>query len=662
VFVFKAAVVGAGTMGGEIAQVVASAGIPVVLKDVKQEFVDVGLRKADEVTRAQLAGLVAKGKISEEQADAQVTEILGRIAGTTAYDGFGDVDLVIEAVPERMAVKQAVLAELDAVTPGHAILASNTSALSISEMGDATSRPDKVVGLHFFYPASMMRLVEIVEGAETSPETLQIATTFAQTIRKLPIVSGEEPGFVVNRILTSAISEVWRLHESNGLSIKAIDDAVAASRVAPIGPFILTDLLGLDTVLHVAEHLEAAYGDSFYVHGGMRALVEAGELGAKAGRGFYENGEPRSAGGTELDADELAQRFVLKALVEACLVLEEGTATMRDIDLGMMAGAGLIPPPFARADQAGLDEVLAALERASAEWGERFAPPVILRRLVAQGRLGAKSGQGFFAYKRPDEGFEQGEAVQLETRGATAIAWLDRPPANSLSPQVIAELRRVWDHVDAADSIRALVIASANPMLFCAGADIKAFMQMDGATGAALLRDAHALLRAMESSSTVTIAAVNATAFGGGCELAMACDVRIAAQSASFGQPEINLGIIPGFGGTQRLPRLVGTARALELNLTGDPIPATEAYEIGLVNRVVPDHELFDEALAWARKLGGQAPLAVGAIKRTTAGDADLDEGIEAEKAAFGEIFQTADAREGIAAFLGKRQPAWKGE
>ncbi|HEX4363288.1 MAG TPA: enoyl-CoA hydratase-related protein [Solirubrobacteraceae bacterium] len=662
-FVFKAAVVGAGTMGGEIAQVIASAGIPVLLKDVKQEFVDLGLKKAAEVTTAQLGILVHKQKITQEQADAQATEILERITGTTAYDGFGDVDLVIEAVPERMAIKQAVFAELDAHTPGHAILASNTSSLAISEMADATSRPDKVVGFHFFYPASMMRLVEIVEGADTSPETMQTATTFAQTIRKLPIACGEEPGFVVNRILMSSISEIWRFQEAGGLSIKAIDDAVSQAQIAPMGPFFLTDLLGLDTVLHVAEHLQQAYGDeSFYVHQGMAALVAARELGAKTGKGFYDNGQPRSEGEMTFDHDELAQRFVLKALVEACLVLEDGMATVRDIDLGMMAGAGLIPPPFARADQTGLDEVLASLERAAVEWGEQFAPPLILRRLVAQGRLGAKTGQGFFAYKQPDEdGFEQGEAVTLETRDGYAIAWLDRPPANSLSPQVIEELARLWEHVEADEEIRALIIASANPMLFCAGADIKAFTQMDAATGAALLNDMHALMRRMETSSTVTIAAVNAVAFGGGCELAMACDVRIAAQSASFGQPEVSLGIIPGFGGTQRLPRLVGTARALELNLTGDPISADEAFAIGLVNRVVPDHELHDVARAWARRLGGQAPLAVAAIKRTTAGDADLDEGIEAEKAAFGDIFVSADAREGIGAFLAKRAPRWTG-
>ena len=246
----------------------------------------------------------------------------------------------------------------------------------------------------------MMRLVEIVEGADTSPETMQTATTFAQTIRKMPITCGEEPGFVVNRILMSSISEVWRFHEDNELSVKAIDDAVAAARIAPMGPFFLTDLLGLDTVLHVAEHLQHCYGDSFYVHEGMRELVAARELGAKTGKGFYENGQPRTEGATEFDAGELAQRFVLKAFVEACLLLEEGMATVRDIDLGMMAGAGLIPPPFARADQTGLDEVLAQLETAEVQWGERYAAPSILRRLVAQGRLGAKSGQGFFAYAR----------------------------------------------------------------------------------------------------------------------------------------------------------------------------------------------------------------------------------------------------------------------
>jgi len=231
---------------------------------------------------------------------------------------------------------------------------------------------------------------------------------------------------------------------------------------------------------------------------------------------------------------------------------------------------------------------------------------------------------------------------------------------NALSPKVVDDLRRVWEHVRDGGTVRALVVMSANPQVFCAGADIKAFTQLDETTGREFIGGAHALLREMERSRVVTIAAVNAIAFGGGCELAMGCDVRIAARSALFGQPEINLGIIPGLGGTQRLPRLVGTNKALEMNLTGDPISADEAYEFGLVNRVVPDHELLDTALAWARKLAGQAPLSVERIKSIST-DPALDAGIVAERDAFVAALGTEDAREGIAAFLGKRRARWRG-
>src|SRR5437763_8897181 len=288
--VFKAAVVGAGTMGGETAQRVAAADIPVVLKDVKQEFVDQGLEKAREVSQGQRGGLVKKEKITQEEADSQLAEIVGRIHGTTEYDGFGEVDFVVEAVPEKMEIKQAVFGELDVVTPGHAILSSNTSSLSITEMGEATSRSDKVVGFHFFYPASMMRLIEVIEGDETSEDTMQSAANFAQAIRKQPIRCAEAPGFVVNRILTSAVSELWAFQEETGMSVEELDKLAADSKAAPVGPFFLADLLGLDTVLHVAEHVRESYGDRFHIHRRMQELVAAGDLGVKTGKGFYEHG------------------------------------------------------------------------------------------------------------------------------------------------------------------------------------------------------------------------------------------------------------------------------------------------------------------------------------------------------------------------------------
>jgi enoyl-CoA hydratase/3-hydroxyacyl-CoA dehydrogenase len=664
-FVSKAAVVGGGTMGGEIAQAIAASDIPVVVKDIEQEFVDAALEKARAVTEGQLARLVKKEKLTQEQADARLAEVMGLIAGTTSYADFGDVDFVVEAVPEKMEIKRAVFRELDAATPGHAILSSNTSSLSITEIGEATLRPDKVVGFHFFYPASVMPLVEVVAGDDTTQETATAAYNFAQAIKKQPIVCGEVPGFVVNRILMATIGEIWRAQEDQGLSLKAIDEAIAAAKVAPMGPFFLTDLLGLDTVLHVAEHLAASYGEGFYVHEGLRGLVGEGKLGAKSGgEGFFKDGEQTIPGEAEPDAEELVAMFTGRALIEACLLVEEGVCSVRDIDLGMMAGAGLDPrrglfPPFWKADLEGLDTALEQIERLEEKHGERFAPPVTLKRLVAQGRLGLKTGQGFYPYPQPDEG-EQAETVKLETRGDVAIAWLANAPMNAISPDVIRDLGTVWERVKA-DGIGAVVVASSIPVVFSAGADIRAFTQMDEGAGEELLHTAHALLRDFGSDSVATIAAVNSIAFGGGCELAMACDVRIAAEAAVFGQPEIKLGIVPGFGGTQRLPRLVGPNKALEMNLVGDAVLSGEALEFGLVNRVVPDHELFETALMWAGKLAAQAPLAREQIKRASH-KGDLDEGIEAEKQAFAAAFASADAKEGISAFLGKRTPKWSGE
>jgi enoyl-CoA hydratase / 3-hydroxyacyl-CoA dehydrogenase len=364
-----------------------------------------------------------------------------------------------------------------------------------------------------------------------------------------------------------------------------------------------------------------------------------------------------AASGTATET--LVERFGLKALVESCLVLEEGVASAKDIEIGMMMGAGILPGPFARADERGLDEVVEALERAQSEWGEAFEPPLILRRLAAQGRLGKKTGQGFFPYPQPDEG-QSRETVVLETRDDVGIVWLNRPPANPLSPQVIRELSELWQEIDG--KLRAVVFASSNIFTFSAGADIKEFTKMTpDEEGRELIESGHGLMRSMEQSSTATIAAVNSIAFGGGCELSMACDFRIAAESATFGQPEINLGIIPGFGGTQRLARLVGEGKALEMNLLGDPIDAYEALRVGLVNQVVADHELFDTALAWGKKLAGQAPLAIEQIKKVSA-NGDLDEGLKAEAVGFGEVFGSADAKEGIGAFLGKRQPRFEGK
>lgn len=281
--VFKTAVVGAGTMGVEIAMVIANAGIPVVLRDRKQARVDAGLKKIG----GKFQKRVEKGKMTQEDCERK----LGLVEGTVSYEPFGDVDLVIESVAESMKVKHMVFGELDEATPGRAIFASNTSALSITEIGRATSRPERFLGLHFFNPASVMKLVEVIHGEDTSEETAVTAYSFIQNIRKMPIRCKEVPGFVVNRVLMSAMSEVWRFQEETGIPEADLDKAIAEAKAAPMGPFVLADMVGLDIVLHTAEEMHTHYPDRNFVSHHLRDLVSEGKLGLKTGQGFYPYGK-----------------------------------------------------------------------------------------------------------------------------------------------------------------------------------------------------------------------------------------------------------------------------------------------------------------------------------------------------------------------------------
>ena len=287
-FVDKVAVVGAGTMGGEIAQVCAAAGLPTLLKDVDQDKLDKGYEQARKITSREFEGQVEKGRLSEEEAGRRADEVVDLITPQLDYDGFSEVDLVIEAVPEDIEIKREVFGELDEAAPGHAMLASNTSSLAITEMGAATSRPDKVLGLHFFHPASRMRLVEVVSGGTTSPKTVRAAMRFAQQVRKQPIRCADEPGFVVYRVLMAALDEIWREHHEHDSDVQEIDDAVTGEGLAPMGPFALTDEIGLDKVLKVVEHLNENMGERFFVSPEMKELVEEGNLGRKTGKGFHE--------------------------------------------------------------------------------------------------------------------------------------------------------------------------------------------------------------------------------------------------------------------------------------------------------------------------------------------------------------------------------------
>ncbi len=254
--------------------------------------------------------------------------------------------------------------------------------------------------------------------------------------------------------------------------------------------------------------------------------------------------------------------------------------------------------------------------------------------------------------------------VNLEIEGAVAVVTIDRPPVNALNRAVISQLGDIIDQVAADDSVRALVLRGAGPKAFVAGADIAEFPALTVDTAELLARRGQDVTVRLQAMPKPSIAAVHGFALGGGCELALACDFRIAAESARFGQPEINLGIIPGYGGTQRLARLVGASRAKYLCITGEQVTAQEAYRIGLADAVVPDAELFSSAMALANKLAAKAPVALGLIKRAV--DEGLDKefgvGMDLEACLFGEVFGTADHIEGVNAFLEKRPPRFTGK
>lgn len=276
----KIFVLGAGTMGAGIVQAFAQKGYEVIVRDIKQEFVDKGIAGIEK----SLTRLVSKEKITEEVKN----DILSRISGTVDMEMAKDCDLVIEAAVENMDIKKSIFAELDKICKPETILASNTSSLSITEVASATNRPDKVIGMHFFNPAPVMKLVEIINGMATSKETFDAVKEVSENIGKSPVEVAEAPGFVVNRILIPMINEAAGILAEGIASEEDIDTAMKLGANHPMGPLALGDLIGLDVCLAIMDVLYKETGDSKYrAHSLLRKYVRAGWLGRKSGRGFH---------------------------------------------------------------------------------------------------------------------------------------------------------------------------------------------------------------------------------------------------------------------------------------------------------------------------------------------------------------------------------------
>ena len=663
-FVFKAAVVGAGTMGGEIAQVIAAADIPVVLKDVDQKFVDVGLEKAREVTEGQVARLVKKEKITEEQGREQVEAVLGRITGTTAYDGFGDVDFVIEAVPERMEIKQAVFAELDAVTPGHAILASNTSSLSITEIGDATLPAREGRRLPLLLPGvghaaardrprrRHRRRRRVARRGQLRADDPQAA----DHLRRGPGLRRQP------RSSTRRCPRSGARRRSGGLSIKKIDEAIQEAKRAPMGPFFLVDLLGLDTVLHVAEHLaEQLRATASTSTRACSASSPSKQLGAKTGgAGFYEDGEPQIAG----DADAAGR----PARAHGAEGRRRGVPAARG---GRRVDArdrprhdgrrrhGPAPRDPAAAHVGRHHRPRRRCSRSSRtleeQHGDRFAPPAILRKpRRARAASARRAGQGFFPWPRARRGLRRGPGPARDARRLRDR--LAEQPAGQLA--VARGHPRAEEGVGARSTARyrALVIASANPLLFCAGADIKAFTKMDEAGGRELLDRAHgaaALVRAvLDGDDRRGQRDRLRRRLRAGDGLRRAHRRRLGALRPARDQPRHH-------------PRLRRHPAAAAAGGRGqgagdEPHRRRDPRRRGLRVRPRQRRSSRTTSCSTPRSRGRASSPARRRWRsqqiKEVSGDGDLDEGIEAEKAgASPPCSAREDAKEGIGAFLGKR-------
>jgi len=688
----RVAVLGAGNMGHGIAEVIAMAGYEVTMRDVDEERVAEGYERIE----WSLEKLAENGRLDEPAA-----AVLGRIETAVELEAaVAGADLVIEAAPERMELKRELFADLDELAPEGAILASNTSSLSITEIAASTDRPERVCGLHFFNPPVKMELVEVIHGAETSEAVAETAYAFVESIDRTPIhVRKDVHGFVVNAVLGPFITEpAWMVSEDEA-TIRAADAAMVHERGYPMGPFELSDMTGIDVSYHVREEAGLSIPPI------MAEKVEAGDHGRKSGRGYYEyegsetsetsrggGGAAGAAAGADYEPDDAVGFDWLR--VEALMVnraaahVGNDVATPEATDTGMRLGTGFPEGPCRRGDALGLDRVLAKLKELRERYGDahgegRYEPADHLVELVERGDTGEDAGTGFYEYEADgSENEEDGEgereasgtaradggdapddrayvALNYEHRddGLLAIE-LDRPDRlNALNGTLREEIVHLLEATDE-DAVRAVTFEGAGDRAFCAGADIGDFSGIESHEV-----EVSELYETVAAYPRPTLARIDGYCLGGGLELALACDLRIATEGSSFGFPEIDLGLLPGGGGTQRAARMLTEARAKELVFRGSHITAGRAEEWGLINRAVPEAEFAETVGEFLDDLLSGPPVALRKAKQVIdeGRDGPLAAGLRMESQAFGLLLETEDAEEGTAAFAEDREPEFRG-
>ncbi|AXR81342.1 3-hydroxyacyl-CoA dehydrogenase/enoyl-CoA hydratase family protein [Natrarchaeobaculum sulfurireducens] len=646
------AVLGAGNMGHGIAEVAAMAGYDVNMRDINDEFVQNGY---DQIEWS-LNKLAENDQLSEE-ADT----VLERITPLVDMgEACADADVVIEAVPEQMEIKKDVYGELEEVAADDAIFATNTSSLSITDLAEVTERPERFCGMHFFNPPVRMPLVEVISGAESDEETLDVIEDLAEDFGKSPVrVHKDSPGFIVNRILVPLMNEAAWLVSDEEATIAEVDSTTKYGMGLPMGSFELGDQVGNDVSYHVLEYMHEVLGDAYEPAPLLEEKVENEELGKKTGKGFYDYEDgPGAEIPTDEQSDLVEARLLATMANEAAKLIGNDVAPPASIDEATQLGAGFPDGPVKMVDDYGLDDLLETLEEAAEQTGyERYEPADYLEARAAEG--------GFYDQDDDDEGVDF-ETIRVEYPAEyVGHIVIDRPHRmNTISDDLLAELSTAIDQLSDDDEVRAILLTGEGDKAFSAGADVQSMAGSgaDPIEGQELSRAGQQAFGKLEACDLPVVAGIDGYCLGGGMELATCADLRVASERSEFGQPELNLGLIPGWGGTQRLANVIGEGRAKEIILTAERYDAETMADYGFVNDVVDNDDLEDTALELAADLAGGPPIALKFTKRAMlAGRDDTDAGLEYEASAFGHLMATDDLMEGITAFMGDGEPEFEG-
>ncbi len=632
-------IVGAGVMGHGIAEVFALNGFNVNLEDFYPEVIE----KAKKGINESLNKLIASKKIDENKKN----EVLKNINYfNNIRDAVKNADLTVEVVPEIYEIKVKVLKEISENTDN--IIASNTSNIRITEMASEILKPERLIGMHFFNPPVLMKLVEVIKGDKTLNKYVDEIYDLAVKLGKKPIkVLKDEAGFVVNRISAPESLLLCIAYQKKVAKPEEIDKYFK-SQGLPMGPYQLFDYVGIDTVVdslkYYAKELSPDYGKC----NALDSFIKSKELGMKTGSGIYkwENGKAIIPEANESDKISLMDALYLE-VNEATKLLEDGVASPEDIETGVKYGLNRPFGPITVANGLSNDEILETLNKLYDEYKiDVFLPSKTIKDHKLREILN----------KKPEVKEQKSDLIKYEVNGKVGIITLNNGKNNLMSMELLTEIEKQLNIIENDNDVHVIII-KGNEKAFSAGADLSQFVS-NPYNFMKISKRGEDIFDRITRINKIFIAELKGYVLGGGFELALACDIRVSDKNITIGFPETSLGLIPGYGGSQRLPNLIGASRAMDLILTADRINGEKAHEYGIVTRLFDN--IDEETLKFATDLSEKiSPASAYVAKRLIYNTSKIN--FDEESLSMGMLYAGNDLKEGVKAFLEKRKPDYKG-